>query len=98
MSNLAETLRAQGELAGARAVHERVLEVRRRVLGEEHPDTSLSAWNLFLTLVQLNEIATAKRIIHDRLRWLLERDPATLDTNQQQIRKMLIGSHDANEP
>ena len=39
MNNLARTLRAQGDLAGARALQERVLEVRRRVLGEEHPDT-----------------------------------------------------------
>ena len=40
MSNLAATLRAQGDLAGARALQEQVLEARRRVLGEEHPDTS----------------------------------------------------------
>ena len=39
MNNLADTLRAQGDLAGARALQERVLEARRRVLGEEHPDT-----------------------------------------------------------
>ena len=91
-NNLAETLHAQGDLAGARELHEWALEVSRRVLGAEHPTTSLSAWHLSLTLVQLNEIATAKRIRHDRLMWLLERDPATLDTNQQQIRKLLMQS------
>ena len=37
MNNLAETLRAQGDHDGARQLQERVLEVRTRVLGEEHP-------------------------------------------------------------
>ena len=37
MNNLAATLRAQGDLAGARKLHEEVLDIRRRVLGPEHP-------------------------------------------------------------
>ncbi|MBS0449471.1 MAG: tetratricopeptide repeat protein, partial [Proteobacteria bacterium] len=36
INNLAVTLSAQGDLAAARALQESVLEVRRRVLGEEH--------------------------------------------------------------
>ena len=39
MNDLAEVLRAQGELAGARALHEQVLALYHRVLGEEHPNT-----------------------------------------------------------
>ena len=41
MNNLAETLRAQGDLAGARGLQEQVLDLRRRVLGAEHPNTLL---------------------------------------------------------
>jgi eukaryotic-like serine/threonine-protein kinase len=46
MNNLAETLRAQGDLPGARALQEKALEARRRVLGEEHPATltSIATW------------------------------------------------------
>src|SRR5262249_40231447 len=37
MNNLAETLRAQGDLAGVRGLQEKVLEASRRIRGEEHP-------------------------------------------------------------
>ena len=40
----------QGAYAGARQLEERVLEVRARVLGEEHPDTLTSMNNLALIL------------------------------------------------
>jgi hypothetical protein len=39
-SNLARTLYSQGDRARARKLEEQVLETRRRLLGEEHPDTS----------------------------------------------------------
>lgn len=55
MNNLAGTLRAQGDLAGARSLEEQVLTVRRRVLGEEHPDTLISMNNLAFTLWHLDE-------------------------------------------
>jgi hypothetical protein len=92
MNNLAETLFAQGELAGARQLQERALEIQRRVLGEEHPDTTVSAWNLFLTLIQLNETAAAKRIFDDLLISLLKGAPATLDAQQREIRDRLMQS------
>jgi tetratricopeptide (TPR) repeat protein len=38
MSNLAETLRALGDLAGARDLHQQVLDTSQRVLGPDHPD------------------------------------------------------------
>jgi tetratricopeptide (TPR) repeat protein len=50
MNNLAETLRAQGDLTGARALQEQVLELRRRVLGAEHPDIAASLRALAETL------------------------------------------------
>ena len=50
MSNLAETLCAQGDLAGARKLQEETLAIRRRVLGPEHPATLTSMNNLAETL------------------------------------------------
>jgi hypothetical protein len=46
MHNLALTLYAQGDLAGARKLQEQVLAASRRVLGEEHPDTLRAMNNL----------------------------------------------------
>ena len=46
MNNLAETLQAQGDLTGARKLHEETLAIQRRVLGPEHPDTLTSMNNL----------------------------------------------------
>jgi Tetratricopeptide repeat len=46
MNNLAGTLFAQGDFAGAREFEESVLETSRRVLGDEHPDTILARANL----------------------------------------------------
>jgi TIR domain-containing protein/tetratricopeptide repeat protein/NB-ARC domain-containing protein len=86
MSNLAATLADQGELTGARALEEAALAARRRVLGAEHPDTSISAWNLLTTLQQLEEHAAAHGVLADHLRWLAERDPATLGATQRTIR------------
>jgi hypothetical protein len=48
---------AQGDLAGARKLQEETLDIRRRVLGPEHPDTSTSAWNLLRTLQDSGELA-----------------------------------------
>jgi hypothetical protein len=50
MLNLAGTLRAQGDLPGARKLQEQVLEARRRLLGKEHPVTLLAMNNLAGTL------------------------------------------------
>lgn len=90
MNNLAETLRAQGDLAGARKIQEQVLEITRRILGEEHPDTSLSAWNLVYTLLQMGNPAEAIDILKRDLLWLLQRESSDLEANQQKIREMII--------
>jgi hypothetical protein len=89
MNNLAGTLQAQGDLTGARDKQEEVLDIRRRILGDEHPDTSVSAWNLFYTLFEMDD-PKAKAVLKNDLLWLMERDPATLGANQQQIREMII--------
>jgi tetratricopeptide (TPR) repeat protein len=60
MNNLAETLRAQGDLAGARGLQQQVLDLRRRALGMEHPDTLLSMNNLAETVRAQGDLAGAR--------------------------------------
>jgi len=90
MNNLSLTLRAQGELEGARKIQEQVLEITRRVLGAEHPYTSMSAWNLLNTLGEMSDMDEAKKILDNDLVWLLGRDPESLGAYQGQIWKMII--------
>ena len=59
---LASTLRAQGDLAGARRIQESVYETLQRVLCPEHPDTLSSANSLALTLRDQGDLAGARRI------------------------------------
>jgi len=66
--------------------YEKTLEIRRRVLGAEHPDTSASAWNLFVSLHKLDERAAARAVLERDLLWLLDRDPATFGADQRRIR------------
>jgi len=87
MNNLAGTLYTQGDLAGAHKIQEEVLEIRRRVLGREHPDTSIAAWSLCVTLHDLSERGAARAVLERDLRWLLDRDPATLGTLQRKARE-----------
>ena len=48
MRNLGEIYRSHGRYAAAEPLLTRALEVRRRVLGDEHPDTLTSMSNLAL--------------------------------------------------
>jgi hypothetical protein len=54
-TNLAEDLRALGDYHRARALDEDTLARRRRVLGHDHPDTTLSAQNLAADSAALEE-------------------------------------------
>jgi hypothetical protein len=45
MNNLANVYAQQGEYGKAETLHTRILEIRRRVLGPEHPDTLMSMLN-----------------------------------------------------
>jgi hypothetical protein len=51
-------LRAQGDLVGARTLHEQELDVCRRVLGPEHPSTLTSMNNLAETLPEQGDLAS----------------------------------------
>ena len=91
MNNLAQTLHAEGDLAGARKIFEQVLHVSRRVLGEEHPDTVLSACNLLVTLFELKDGEAAKPVLTAYLLPLLQKDPVTLSSQLREIQSMLQG-------
>jgi hypothetical protein len=91
MNNLAQTLKAQGDLPGARKIEEQVLDVRRRVLGAEHPDTVTAAWNLFCTLSDLKDEEAAKQVFTAYLVPLRQRDPATLSADLRELQSMLQG-------
>jgi hypothetical protein len=62
MDNLAETLRAQGDLPKARQLQEQVLESRRRQLGADHPDTLTTMNNLALTLDAQGDLVTERSL------------------------------------
>jgi tetratricopeptide (TPR) repeat protein len=82
MENLAGTLGAQGDHAGARAIQEEVLAVRRRLLGAKHPDTLTGMSNLAATLWTQGDHAGARAIQEEvlavRRRLLGAEHPATL--------------------
>ena len=82
MNNLAGTLSAQGDLAGARALQEQVLSIDRRVLGEEHPSTLTSMNTLATTLLAQGDLAGARalqeQVLPIRGRVLGEEHPSTL--------------------
>ncbi len=53
-------LRAQGDLAGARPLHERALAIFEKALGPEHPDTARSLNNLASLLHGEGDLAAAQ--------------------------------------
>jgi tetratricopeptide (TPR) repeat protein len=73
---------AQGDLPGARKIREQVLDVHRRVLGEEHPATLTSMNNLSDSLKAQGDLPGARKIQEQVLdvfrRMLGEEHPATL--------------------
>ena len=62
MNNLANTLRDQGDLPGARRLQEAVLEAMKRLLGDEHPDTLSAMGNLAIILWHQGEAAAARHL------------------------------------
>jgi tetratricopeptide (TPR) repeat protein len=58
---------ARGDYPAAEQVFRQVLDVRRRLLGAEHPDTLGSMNNLAMTLVALGDLAGARDLFHQAL-------------------------------
>jgi tetratricopeptide (TPR) repeat protein len=61
-SSLAITLRALGDLTGARKLQEQILEIQERVLGTEHPDTLATRKGLAATLLALGDLTGARKL------------------------------------
>ena len=64
LNSLANAHGAARRYPEARALHERTLEIRRRLLGPDHPDVAWALNNLALDHASLGELATA-RTLHD---------------------------------
>jgi tetratricopeptide (TPR) repeat protein len=60
-------LQVRGELAAARPLLERALEIRERVLGPDHPYTAASLNNLALLLQDQGELAAARPLLERTL-------------------------------
>jgi hypothetical protein len=71
----------------ARKLQEETLNIRRRVLGPEHPATSTCAWNIFRSLRDLGELAAGLAVLKRDLLWLLNRDAASLGADQRTVRQ-----------
>ena len=67
MNNLAEVLRAQGDLDAARALLEPALDTMKRQLGPQHPRTLACLHNLAETLRAQGEVATARPMLAQAL-------------------------------
>ena len=61
LNNLARVLHEEGDLAGARRLHERALTIREARLGADHPDTAQSLSNLATVLYDQGDLAGARR-------------------------------------
>ncbi|KAJ9134829.1 hypothetical protein NKR19_g8522 [Coniochaeta hoffmannii] len=63
MGNLASTYRDQGRWKEAESLEMQVMEARKRVLGEEHPDTLTSMHNLAFTWHVQGRISEGLRLM-----------------------------------
>jgi tetratricopeptide (TPR) repeat protein/transcriptional regulator with XRE-family HTH domain len=68
LHNLASVVQAQGELAAARPLYQRALDLRLRVLGPEHPYTAYTLNNLGTLLRDQGDFAAARPVLEQALR------------------------------
>lgn len=67
MDNLAKSLHAQRDLAGARKLQKEALAISYRVLGPQHKDTLITAANLARTLWAQGDWAAARKLHEEAL-------------------------------
>ena len=86
------------EIIRSGQVQEKVLAINRRIFGKRHPNTTIAAWNLQLTLKEMHEHRNASRLLDSDLAWLLNQDLEQLGAAQRQIagmvREMIGGGAD----
>jgi hypothetical protein len=96
--NLADARVSQARYAEAERINREVLDVRRWVLGDVHPDTRMSACKLALALSYQGKYTDAERIEREVLsvgrRVLGEEHPSTLTTVSNLARSLSdLGKH-----
>src|SRR5215469_3173710 len=67
MNNIAYTLEKEGRYAEAESVYRDALQIQRRVLGLEHPDTLLTMDNLNNTLAEQGRYTDAEKLCRQTL-------------------------------
>ena len=67
------------------------MELIRRVLGEKHPATSVSAWNLLRSCKDLQDSGACDHVVDGYLRWLVDCGPDSLGADQTEIRSDVHG-------
>ncbi len=97
VSNLAQVLRAQGDLPAARQLTEDVLAAHRRLLGDDHPHTLASMGNLAQILQAQGDLLAARQLTDDvlaaRRRLLGDEHPDTL-TSMNNLAQVLHAQGD----
>lgn len=87
---MANVLYELDDFAGARALYEQYMETSWRVLGREHQHTTVATWNFLSLILELKD-STAEAELLNKLRWLLDRDEASIpSTVQRKIRQYLL--------
>ena len=66
-----------------------MLQTRKKLLGVEHPATTIAAWNLATTLLQLEGKKAASSLIERELAWLNDRPQEKLTAQQRRVQQMM---------
>jgi|GEM_PF-6948584 len=89
MNRYASLLLAMKDLPGACTVQRILYHVYNECLERDDPERTLSAANLFITLIMLGYEGEAELVFHSELKWLLDEDPEKLTEKQARIGTLL---------
>ena len=82
---LANRLSASGDHFRAWSMHEGLLEDQLQQAGVRDPETTIAAWNLFITLKDAQDRRRARETLRDCLIWLLSEEPTQLHPAQRRL-------------
>ncbi len=68
MGNVASTYSALGRLADALVLHEQTLQIKRRVMPENHPDIATSCLNISVCCTRMGHVPRALEMAREALR------------------------------
>jgi len=90
MNRFASVLLDMKDLQGACRIQRVLFHVYAECLDLDDPERTLSAANLFVTLLMLGYEGEAELVFHGELKWLLDEDPEKLTEKQARIRTLLL--------